>query len=126
MKYYIAWILADCVNNASGLGFNGYDANGKAKWDLVTNIDLIGLEVRETKPAYCQDLRLQSTLLSLSSYRQVSRHLSTNGTFRLNSGFVESLTIVCQPERPWASLFSVHSGTDSTLDTISHLFYLLS
>lgn len=29
-----------------GLGFNGYDENGKAKWDLVTNVNVLKLEVR--------------------------------------------------------------------------------
>ena len=41
----MAWVLADAVNNASGLGFNGYDANGNAKWDLVTNVRILDLEV---------------------------------------------------------------------------------
>lgn len=45
LKYYMAWILADAVSNASGLGFNGYDNNGNSKWDLVTNIKIIELEV---------------------------------------------------------------------------------
>lgn len=43
-KFYIAWLLGDAVNNASGLGFNGYDKDGEAKWDLVTNIDVIAIE----------------------------------------------------------------------------------
>ena len=29
-----------------GLGFNGYDESGKAKWDRVTNVDILKLEVR--------------------------------------------------------------------------------
>ena len=37
-RLYIAWILSDAVNNAAGLGFNGYKPDGSAKWDLVTNI----------------------------------------------------------------------------------------
>jgi lysophospholipid acyltransferase 1/2 len=45
VKYYVAWVLADVVNNASGLGFNGYDENGNEKWDLVTNVNIIKLEV---------------------------------------------------------------------------------
>jgi len=46
LKFYLAWILADAVNNASGLGFDGYDSNGNAKWDLVSNVDIISLEVK--------------------------------------------------------------------------------
>ena len=46
-KFYTAWMLADAVNNASGLGFNGFDSNGKPKWDLVTNINISNLEVNK-------------------------------------------------------------------------------
>jgi lysophospholipid acyltransferase 1/2 len=41
----MAWIIAELVNNASGFGFNGYDTNGNAKWDLLTNVNIIKLEV---------------------------------------------------------------------------------
>jgi hypothetical protein len=41
----VAWVLADVVNNASGMGFNGYDEFGKAKWDLVTNVRIWEEEV---------------------------------------------------------------------------------
>ncbi len=44
-KFYTAWVLADAANNVSGLGFNGYDTNGEAKWDLITNIKILNLEV---------------------------------------------------------------------------------
>lgn len=42
----MAWVLADAVNNASGLGFNGYDQNGSPKWNLVTNVNIFYLEVQ--------------------------------------------------------------------------------
>ena len=29
-----------------GLGFNGYDENGKAKWNRVTNANILKIEVR--------------------------------------------------------------------------------
>jgi lysophospholipid acyltransferase 1/2 len=45
-KFYLAWILGDAVNNASGLGFNGYDQNGKSKWDLITNATFLETEVK--------------------------------------------------------------------------------
>ena len=38
-------ILAEAVNNMCGLGFNGYDQDGKAKWDGVTNVNILKLEV---------------------------------------------------------------------------------
>lgn len=40
-KYYHAWILADAVCNASGLG---YDFKSKT-WDVVTNVDALGFEL---------------------------------------------------------------------------------
>ena len=42
---YYAWILADGICNLSGFGFNGFDENGTAKWDLVTNVDPIKVEM---------------------------------------------------------------------------------
>ena len=33
------------MNNASGLGFNGFDDKGKQKWDLVKNVNVYGIEV---------------------------------------------------------------------------------
>lgn len=44
-KYYHAWLLADAICNNSGLGFNGYDENGNAKWDLISNINVLQFEV---------------------------------------------------------------------------------
>lgn len=44
-KYYHAWLLADAICNNSGLGFNGYESDGNAKWDMITNINVISFEV---------------------------------------------------------------------------------
>ncbi|XP_039300216.1 LOW QUALITY PROTEIN: lysophospholipid acyltransferase 2 [Nilaparvata lugens] len=44
LKYYHAWVLADAICNLSGIGFNGYDSNGVAKWDLVSNVDILQFE----------------------------------------------------------------------------------
>ncbi|XP_071451612.1 lysophospholipid acyltransferase 6 [Hetaerina americana] len=45
LKYYYAWLLADGICNASGLGFNGYDPEtGKPRWDLISNVDILGFE----------------------------------------------------------------------------------
>ena len=43
-RYYFAFILSDAVNNAAGLGFNGYDKTGVASWNLLTNIQPFKLE----------------------------------------------------------------------------------
>ncbi|XP_034107167.1 lysophospholipid acyltransferase 6 isoform X1 [Drosophila nasuta] len=43
-KYYHAWLLADAICNNSGLGFTGYDKDGNAKWDLISNINVLSFE----------------------------------------------------------------------------------
>ena len=37
--------VAEAVNINAGLGFNGYDKKGKAKYDLLKNADIPGAEV---------------------------------------------------------------------------------
>jgi lysophospholipid acyltransferase 1/2 len=44
-KYYFAWLFADAIVNNAGLGFNGYENDGTAKWDMLTNIYVIPFEV---------------------------------------------------------------------------------
>ncbi len=39
------FVLADAISNATGFGFNGYNADGEAKWDLVSNVEPLGFEV---------------------------------------------------------------------------------
>lgn len=44
-KYYHAWLMGDAICNNSMLGFNGYDQDGKARWDLISNINVFAFEV---------------------------------------------------------------------------------
>ncbi|KAG9307022.1 hypothetical protein G9A89_003073 [Geosiphon pyriformis] len=46
-KYYLVWILAEGACILSGLGFNGYDEDGNAKWDRVTNVDVFAYETAD-------------------------------------------------------------------------------
>ncbi len=46
VAFYLVWVFTDLACNASGLGFNGYDENGSAKWDLLTNFKFFEFEVR--------------------------------------------------------------------------------
>ncbi|ESO86086.1 hypothetical protein LOTGIDRAFT_129765 [Lottia gigantea] len=50
-KYYFAWKLGEAVNNAAGLGFQGFDEKGQPKWDLVNNVDIWNVE-------FCNSLKL--------------------------------------------------------------------
>ncbi|KAI9286153.1 membrane bound O-acyltransferase [Umbelopsis sp. AD052] len=38
VKYYAVWLLAEGACVLCGLGFNGYDKDGKARWNRVSNI----------------------------------------------------------------------------------------
>jgi hypothetical protein len=53
LKYYHAWLLADAIANASGLGLR-VPATPKEKpsWDLISNIDVIAFEVRKQQLNY--------------------------------------------------------------------------
>lgn len=44
-KYYFAWMLADAIVNNAGMGFNGFESDGTAKWDGLTNIYVIPFEL---------------------------------------------------------------------------------
>lgn len=37
--------MADAICNNSGLGFDGYQKDGSPKWDLISNVNVIGFEV---------------------------------------------------------------------------------
>ncbi|CAE6391202.1 unnamed protein product [Rhizoctonia solani] len=43
-KYYGAWSLTEGAAILSGLGFNGLDAAGQARWDKTANIDIKKIE----------------------------------------------------------------------------------
>jgi len=55
-RYYFAYYLSESVNNLAGLGFNGWDGNGNAKWDIISNVDItkveLSLSLRETVEAW--------------------------------------------------------------------------
>ncbi|KAM9783272.1 lysophospholipid acyltransferase 1 [Neosynchiropus ocellatus] len=49
-KFYFAWTLADAINNAAGYGFLGLDSAGRPSWDLVSNLNIVGIEVSTCVP----------------------------------------------------------------------------
>ena len=44
-RYYFIWLLADSINNATGLGFSGYDELGQPRWDMATNMFVRDVEL---------------------------------------------------------------------------------
>eukprot|EP00731_Ephydatia_muelleri_P010972 Em0005g1558a len=37
-RYYFVWLLVESINNFIGLGFGGYDKEGKPVWDVCKNV----------------------------------------------------------------------------------------
>lgn len=84
-KYYLAWVLGDAVNNASGMGFNGYDENGNARWDLVTNINIFALETSTSMKSVFDNWNIQTQLwLRRIAYDRLSTG-KTLGVFVLSA-----------------------------------------
>ncbi|EFA78146.1 membrane bound O-acyl transferase family protein [Heterostelium album PN500] len=44
-KYYFGWYMSEGSAVLSGISFNGYDSNGNAKWDRLTNVYPIKVEL---------------------------------------------------------------------------------
>ena len=42
---------ADAINNAAGFGFNGYNLDGSPRWDLISNLRIQNIEVRQSSDA---------------------------------------------------------------------------
>ncbi|ELU07319.1 hypothetical protein CAPTEDRAFT_24585, partial [Capitella teleta] len=82
-KYYFAWKLGELVNLAAGLGFNGYDESGKAKWDLINNADIFTIET-------CTSLKILLDKWNMTTtfwlrYVVYERMHSTLGVFALSA-----------------------------------------
>ncbi|CAF3143433.1 unnamed protein product [Rotaria socialis] len=61
-KYYFAFILAEAINNAGGLGLNGVDDKGRPKWNLLTNIKPFQLETATSLKAILDLWNMQTVL----------------------------------------------------------------
>ncbi|CAO3599730.1 unnamed protein product [Absidia cylindrospora] len=47
-KYYTVWLLSEGACVLCGFGFTGYDDQGHARWDRVTNIDIMHCELPQS------------------------------------------------------------------------------
>ena len=45
LMYFPVLHVGEAVNVSSGLGYNGVDERGKARWNLVDNADILQIEV---------------------------------------------------------------------------------
>lgn len=61
-KYYFAWTLADAINNAAGFGFRGYDEQGAACWDLISNLRIQQIEMSTSFKMFLDNWNIQTAL----------------------------------------------------------------
>uniref|UniRef100_A0A674P020 Membrane bound O-acyltransferase domain containing 1 n=1 Tax=Takifugu rubripes TaxID=31033 RepID=A0A674P020_TAKRU len=74
-KFYFAWTLADAVNNAAGYGFSGMDGNGKASWDLIGNLNILGIETATSFKTFIDNWNIQTAVwLKTVCYDRAPRH----------------------------------------------------
>ncbi|XP_017265480.1 lysophospholipid acyltransferase 1 isoform X2 [Kryptolebias marmoratus] len=74
-KFYFAWTLADAVNNAAGYGFKGLDESGKPSWDLVSNINIIGIETATSFKTFIDNWNIQTGIwLKTVCYDRAPKH----------------------------------------------------
>uniref|UniRef100_A0A8C9VPU6 Membrane bound O-acyltransferase domain containing 1 n=1 Tax=Scleropages formosus TaxID=113540 RepID=A0A8C9VPU6_SCLFO len=59
-KFYFAWTFADAINNAAGYGFSGFDENGKASWDLISNLNILGIETATSFKTFIDNWNIQT------------------------------------------------------------------
>ncbi|XP_043973349.1 lysophospholipid acyltransferase 1 isoform X2 [Gambusia affinis] len=74
-KFYFAWTLADAVNNAAGYGFLGMDESGKPCWDLVSNLNIIGIETATSFKTFIDNWNIQTGIwLKTVCYDRAAKH----------------------------------------------------
>uniref|UniRef100_A0A8C4PX26 Membrane bound O-acyltransferase domain containing 1 n=1 Tax=Eptatretus burgeri TaxID=7764 RepID=A0A8C4PX26_EPTBU len=86
-KYYFAWTLADAINNAAGFGFNGYDENGRSRWDLISNLNIWKIETATDIKSIVNNWNIQTSLwLKRVCYTRVPVY-PTAATFALSAAW---------------------------------------
>lgn len=86
LKYYVAWHLGEAISNTSGFGFTGYDSNGKPRWNLISNMDLMmfetSLNLRDAIHAWNKTTQ---GWLRRTAYERAPRKLSVVATYMLSA-----------------------------------------
>nr|XP_002120717.1 membrane-bound O-acyltransferase domain-containing protein 2 [Ciona intestinalis] len=85
-KYYGVWLICDAINNEAGIGFNGYTANGKPKWDLISNINIPNIEFATGLKTYIDNWNIMTVQwIRLISYDRLQPKYRTLGSFILSA-----------------------------------------
>uniref|UniRef100_A0A3B5MQ95 Membrane bound O-acyltransferase domain containing 1 n=1 Tax=Xiphophorus couchianus TaxID=32473 RepID=A0A3B5MQ95_9TELE len=74
-KFYFAWTL-DAVNNAAGYGFLGMDGSGKPCWDLISNLNIIGIEFQTATSfkTFIDNWNIQTGIWLKVCYDRAAKH----------------------------------------------------
>ncbi|XP_010864712.2 lysophospholipid acyltransferase 1 isoform X1 [Esox lucius] len=59
-KFYFAWTLADAINNAAGYGVKGADETGRVSWDLISNLNIWGIETATSFKKFIDNWNIQT------------------------------------------------------------------
>ncbi|KAF3691708.1 Lysophospholipid acyltransferase 1 [Channa argus] len=74
-KFYFAWTLADAVNNAAGYGFSGIDENGMPSWDLICNLNILGIETATSFKTFIDNWNIRTGIwLKTVCYERAPKH----------------------------------------------------
>lgn len=74
-KFYFAWTLADAVNNAAGFGFSGMDENGQPTWELLCNINILGIETATSYKTFIDNWNIRTGIwLKMVCYDRATRY----------------------------------------------------
>lgn len=86
LKYYVAWHLGEAISNMSGLGFKGFNSEGKPMWDLISNMNLLRFELslNMRDAIHCWNKSTQSWLRR-TAYERVPKKYSTLATYILSA-----------------------------------------
>lgn len=74
-KFYFAWTLADAVNNAAGFGFSGMDKNGEPNWELLCNLNILGIETATSYKTFIDNWNIRTGIwLKMVCYDRATRY----------------------------------------------------
>lgn len=60
----LSFRIADAINNAAGFGFNGYDSDGLPRWDLISNLRIMNIEVSQATINFLELCQNESDFIS--------------------------------------------------------------
>lgn len=79
-RYYFAFIFSEAINNAGGLGFNGFDEKGQPRWNLLTNIKPFELERATSLKVTLDVWNIRKTIEEIERKIQFDYFSFRNGT----------------------------------------------